>query len=464
MKEKKPKISKAIKIGLPIALFAIVAMILFLPKENNQETKAGINVSQGPTQIAEATLEESSEPIISSEETAQSETEPKTEQSSEPQTEEPPSGGQLEVHFVDVGQGDATLLKCDGQAMLIDTGDTNKGTAIQNYLNKQGVTKLDYLILTHPDADHIGGAPVIITKFEIDKVFVSNFEKDNKTYQKLIQALDDKLLKYTTPEVGETFTLGQAQITILAPNKKYDDPNNSSIALTVTNGGNTFLFTGDAEEDAEADILSNGLSVKADVYQVGHHGSRTSTSEQFLQAVQPSYAVISCEEGNEYGHPHAQTLISLGGARVRVFRTDEQGSIVATSDGKEITWNCAPSETWKAGEPTQNSSSAPAPSEEKKNDKAAEDKKPDQEAKEPSPNNETPESVPQSTAPPAPPEEKAEEAAPSASGSYIGNINNGKLHRSSCSFLPDEKNQVKFEKKEDAVAAGYSDPCKKCNP
>ena len=124
----------------------------------------------------------------------------------------------MEVHFLDVGQGDATLITCGGHAMLIDAGDDSRGTAIQNYLSKRNIEKLDYLILTHPDADHIGGAPVIITKFDIDKVFVSNYEKDNKTYRKLIQALDDNRLRYITPSVGSRYSLGTAKITILAPN------------------------------------------------------------------------------------------------------------------------------------------------------------------------------------------------------------------------------------------------------
>ena len=256
----------------------------------------------------------------------------------------------MEVHFIDVGQGDCTLVKCGDSAMLIDTGDDSQGTAVQNYLQKQGVKKLDYLILTHPDADHIGAAPVIITKFQIDKVFISNFEKDNKTYRKLIQALDDKRLSYSTPTVGSSYSLGNAQFTILAPNDVYEAPNNASIALLLQNGDNRFLFSGDAEEEAESDILKNGFSVSADVYQVGHHGSRTSSSKAFLNAVNPTWAVISCAEGNVYGHPHAKTLNTLRRMGVKVFRTDEQGSIVAQSDGKEITWNCAPSETWKVGE------------------------------------------------------------------------------------------------------------------
>ena len=265
---------------------------------------------------------------------------------------------QMEVHFIDVGQGDCTLITCDGQSLLIDTADESKGTAIQSYLRKQNIEKLDYLILTHPDSDHIGGAPVIITKFGIENIFMSNYEKDNLTYEKLIQAMDYKRFKFSTPAAGSQFQLGAATITILAPCKSYDNPNDASVALMVQNGDNKFLFTGDATNEAETDILESHADISADVYKVGHHGSKTSTSADFFHAVHPQYAVISCGEGNSYGHPHAQTLNTLLTSGVEVYRTDEDGTIVAVSDGKTITFNVPASKTWKSGEPvgsTQNS-------------------------------------------------------------------------------------------------------------
>lgn len=314
---------------------------------------------------------------------------------------------EMQVHFIDVGQGDCTLITCGGHAMLIDAGDDSKGTAIQNYLQKQKIKKLDYLILTHPDADHIGGAPVVITKFSIDKVFISNYEKDNKTYQKLIQALDDKSLKATTPEPGTQYTLGAATITILAPNDEYDNPNDASIALIIKNGSNTFLFTGDAGEDAENDILESGLSISADVYKVGHHGSKYSTSEDFFDAVNPSYAVISCAEGNSYGHPHAETLNTLRVNGVKVYRTDEDGTIIATSDGKKITFNVPASETWKAGEPT--------------------------------------------------------ESAVTTEITYVLNTKTKKFHKPSCDSLPTNNRKDTSESRDSVIAQGYV-PCKRCNP
>lgn len=340
----------------------------------------------------------------------------------------------MEVHFIDVGQGDATLIKADGQYMLIDAGDNNKGTAVQLYLQKQGVTKLDYLILTHTDADHIGGADVIVTKFDIDTVFMGDYKKDNKTYSELISAFEYKTLKYSIPKVGEEYTLGNASFKIVAPNKSYNDPNNSSIALLLKNGDNTFLFTGDCEEEAENDILANGINIDCDVYKLGHHGSRTASTQEFLNASTPMYGVVSCAEGNSYGHPHAEPLNNLRAMGVQVFRTDEQGSIIAYSDGKEIKWNCAPSETWKVGENTE-----PV------------------KAPEPTP---TPEPVPV----PEPEIVQQPTETVEVQEYVIANKNSKAFHRPSCTRLPKEKNRVIYNSREEALAAGYNNPCDHCDP
>ncbi len=334
---------------------------------------------------------------------------------------------ELEVHFLNVGQGDATLLKCGDSVMLIDTSTDDKGTAIQNYLKKQGVTKLEYLLLTHPDADHIGSADVIITKFEIDNVFMSDFTKDNKTYNRMIEALEYKNLKWETPRVGNEYTLGDATFKVIGPVDKYDNPNDSSIAIILTHGNNTFLFTGDAEEDAEQDLIDGGYLTDIDVYHVGHHGSRSSSSGSFMDIILPEYAVISCAEDNSYGHPHAQTLNTLRGMGVSVYRTDEQGTIVVLSDGDDLSWNMSPSDSWKAGESTQNSE----PKEESNTSSEEENKEKSTETKE---------------------------------YKYIGNINNKKLHRITCHTLPKESNRKYFYTKDEAAAAGYTDACKNCTP
>ena len=359
-------------------------------------------LSEEETSIV-ALLEETVESIEESTETIIVETESE-EVSSEESTE---AVSDMEVHFIDVGQGDATLVKADGKYMLIDAGDNSKGTAVQNYLKKQGVKKLDYLILTHTDADHIGGADVIITKFDIDTLFIGDFKKDNKTYEELVNAIDYKNLKYSTPAVGNEYELGNATFTIVAPNTTYDDPNNSSIALLLKNGEDTFLFTGDCEEEAETDILANGIYIDCDVYKVGHHGSKTASSKDFLKAITPTYGVISCAEENSYGHPHAEALNNLRSMKVQIFRTDEQGSVVAYSNGTEITWNCAPSDTWKAGEPKESVT------------KKVETPK----AVEPTPAPES-EAVPV----PEPSPEPEPTPAPQNSGSFAVNAKNGKIH------------------------------------
>lgn len=356
----------------------------------------------------------------------------------------PTKADEVKVHFIDVGQGDSTLITCGDHSMLIDTGDDSKGTTIQNYLKKQKVETLDYLILTHPDADHIGGAPVIITKFNINKVFMSDYEKDNKTYQKLIQALDNKQLKYSTPKVGSQYFLGTAKITILAPNAEYDNPNDSSIALSIQNGNNKFLFTGDASESAEEDIVKNNDDISADVYKAGHHGSKYSTSKDFFKAVNPKYAVISCGEDNSYGHPHAATLNTFRTNGVSVYRTDEDGTIIATSDGKKITFNVPASETWKAGEATGSELNA----------------------------NETAYTSPQSQSQNEKSTNVTEEPSIDADSrvttenTYILNTNTKKFHYPACSSVDQmaEKNkQVYSGSRDEIITMGY-EPCKRCNP
>ncbi len=311
---------------------------------------------------------------------------------------------EMQVHFIDVGQGDATLVISGEHAMLIDAGDDSKGTKVQLYLKNQGIEHLDYLVLTHTDADHIGGADVIITKFDIGNVFIGDYPKDNNVYRDLMQALQSKGLTYSTPAVGDTYALGDAFFMLVAPNRTYSDPNNSSIALVLQNGQNRFLFTGDAQEEAEADILANGLNIDCDVMKAGHHGSSTSNTKELLAAASPAYSVISCAPDNSYGHPHAEVLNNLRAMGVKVFRTDEQGSVTATSDGTEITWNCAPSESWKAGERTQNSS-------DEENVTTYEEAVPEGE--------EETEIVPE-------PEPDIQQ--PSATGNYAVNSKNGKIH------------------------------------
>ena len=250
----------------------------------------------------------------------------------------------MEVHYIDVGQGDATLIKCGDKAMLIDAGENDMGTKVWSYLKSQNVMKLDYVIGTHPDSDHIGGLDVIIYKLKCENVFMSSYKKDTRTYDDVIQAAKSKNYKIVNPKVGDTYELGEATFTIVAPNDKYDDANNASIGIYLEHGDISYLFTGDAEYEAERDIVDNGLNIDADIYKAGHHGSRTSSCDEFLEEVTPRYVVVSCGEDNSYGHPHAAILNYCRINKIPLYRTDKQGTIVLKSDGKNIEWNMAPAE------------------------------------------------------------------------------------------------------------------------
>ncbi len=260
--------------------------------------------------------------------------------------------GILEVHYIDVNQGDCTFIRCGDATLLIDAGNNGYGSKVRRYLEELGVEELDYVIGTHPDADHIGGLDVVIYNFECGDIFMPDLAKDTKTYEDVLNTVENKNYEIQIPEVGTEYELGEATFTIIAPlHYDYEDNyNNYSIALMVEHGENKFLFTGDCEVEAEADLIESGIDLDADVFKVAHHGSKTANSYEFLQAITPTYCVVSCGEGNPYGHPHAQFMNDARSMGVQLFRTDEQGTVVAYSDGEEITFNMSPSETWKVGE------------------------------------------------------------------------------------------------------------------
>lgn len=350
----------------------------------------------------------------------------------EPSENTPKEFTELQIHYIDVGQGDCTLIICDSEAMLIDAGDNNQGTKVQNYLQKQGIKSLKYVICTHPDSDHIGGMDVILYKFDCETIFMTDEEKDSNTYRDVIDTMKNKGYKKTFPVVGECYSLGDAEFTILAPSQLSNDSNNNSIAIILTHGNNKFLFTGDAESEEEGDILKSGISIDADVYKVGHHGSSSSSSIDLLEAASPTYAVISCAEENSYGHPHAGILNNLRSMGVQVFRTDEQGSIIATSNGLKITWNCSPSDTWQAGEGTLSYKDV---------------------------DNEEVQSTEEPTI-------TIEPTKAPKSVTYICNTNTKKFHYPSCSSVKQmsEKNKKAVTTtREELIKKGY-DPCKRCNP
>lgn len=247
----------------------------------------------------------------------------------------------LKIHYIDVGQGDSELIQIGDKNILIDAGTSDKKAL--KYLKSIGVTTLDYLIATHPHEDHIGSMDDVINNLNVKTFYAPKATTTTKTFENMVNALKNKNLQITVPKVGGQITVGNATLTFLAPNsEKYEDLNNYSIVVKLKYGNNSFIFMGDAEDVSESEILAKQLDIQADVIKVGHHGSSSSTTQAFLDKLNPKYAIISCGKDNDYGHPHKETLDKLKAKNIKIFRTDLNGTIIASSDGTDITFNTNP--------------------------------------------------------------------------------------------------------------------------
>lgn len=326
--------------------------------------------------------------------------------------------GTLTVTWLDVGQGDAAVIQCGGQSMLIDGGKPEKSSYIYAWLQQHGLSYLDVIVATHVDADHIGGLSGALNYASVGTAYCPETTGTTETFQSFVKYLAQRGKQITVPTAGETFALGGAQIQILGPLHRAEDSNDNSIVLKVSFGATSFLFTGDAERAEEQDLLNSGVNLQSTVLKVGHHGSDTSTSYPFLRAVAPQYAVISVGAGNSYGHPTEAVLSRLRDAGVTTFRTDMQGEITAVSDGQTINFSTAKNAVAIA------SANAGGGNE----DGAA--------------------------------------GAGTTAGSYVLNTNSHKFHLPSCSSVetisPKNRKDVN-ESREQIISEGYA-PCKRCNP
>jgi len=318
----------------------------------------------------------------------------------------PPVTGEITVYFLDVGQGAAAFIICDGATMLIDGGDSSASNLIYSFLNRHGIEHIDYIVNTHPHADHVGGLSGALNRISsVGTVLGSATEYDTRAFESFTRYVHEHGKEIVIPNAGDSFMLGSAIVEILAPLKDYNDVNNNSLVLKITFGETSFMFKGDAERESEIDMVESSIDLSATVLKVSHHGSDTSTTYPFLRAVMPEIAIISSGQNNQYGHPHDNTLSRLRDADVTVYRTDLQGDIIVISDGINISV-----ETQRNAYITTN-----------------------------------------------PTEPVVEEV------SHIGNVNSKKFHRPDCSSLPAEHNRVHLETREHAIDNGF-DPCGICKP
>ncbi len=243
------------------------------------------------------------------------------------------------VYFIDVGQADCTLIESNGLYMLIDSGEEEDGETVKKYLRDRGVDRLTYVIATHPHEDHIGGMDDVIDSFQTDNVIMPKVSAATYCFENMANAIIKSKAKVIEPVVGASYSLGDFTFTVLGP-KEYDteEMNNNSVAIKLVNKNDSFIFTGDAEAQEENDIINSGIDISADVLRVGHHGSKSSTSDAFLNKVAPKYAVISVGKDNAYDHPADTTVEKLNNKKIKIYRTDIHNTITAVSTGNGITF------------------------------------------------------------------------------------------------------------------------------
>ena len=256
----------------------------------------------------------------------------------------------MTVHFLDVGQGLSILVQFGDEVLIYDGGESDVSSFVVSYLKQQGITEIDYMVSSHYDSDHISGLIGCLYAFDVKNVICSDYVHDSRTYESFMEAVEKEGLEPQYLEVGTELTFGDGVITILAPEEIVSDSNANSVAVKLEYGESSFIFTGDADYRSERKMIASGIDLNCDVLSLGHHGSSSSTSSDFLKETVPEYVVISCGAGNSYGHPHVEVVEMLEVMEIDVFRSDVQGTVIATTDGKKITWSEAPCNDYTDGD------------------------------------------------------------------------------------------------------------------
>ena len=247
------------------------------------------------------------------------------------------ANAEMDVYFLDVGQGDAAVIICDGEAMVVDGGPAKASSFMYSFVrNTLELLSIRYMVATHPHEDHIGGLSGVLNAVPVDLILSPVTEWDTRAFESILKYAVFQGCPIIVPEDGDQFSLGNATFTILLCWPEAWGENDKSIIFRIDYGETSLLFTGDAEYMAEYMVIDSGLPLKADVLKVGHHGSHSSSTGEFFDAVSPTYAVISSGKGNSYGHPHEETLEALRERNVTIYRTDLLGTIHFHSDGKEF--------------------------------------------------------------------------------------------------------------------------------
>ena len=324
----------------------------------------------------------------------------------------------LFIHFIDVGQGDAIFIQDGASNMLIDAGDNSAKPTVLDYLIALDVKSIDYIIGTHPHADHIGGLSEIISYFEVENIIMPKVGHTTRTFEDLLVAIKEKNLRVTSPKLYDTYKLSQGKFTIIAPSSdQYSNLNDYSIGIKLDFLDHSFIFTGDAERTSEEEMLNLDISLEADVYKVAHHGSSSSTTREFIEAINPSISIIQVGKDNRYNHPHKEVLDLFSNMpNMKVYRNDFHGNIIIISDGSELFV-----ETELGIESYENNL----------NDKEEYDKE--------------------------------DYLTTNRENSYIANKNSKVFHLDTCSSLPKEINRIYFESREEALEEDFR-PCSICNP
>ncbi len=308
-----------------------------------------------------------------------------------------------QFHFIDVGQGDCTLIRSGETSILIDCGTYESGGRLCEYLQNLGIKSIDYLIGTHPHEDHLGGSSAVLRLFDVKNVFLNGEMSSSYFFERMVDVLEQKNITPYIPDIGKKYTAGPFEFEFLSPETDFGDENHNSLVVMVKYKDIKTLVTGDIERPVESYLVNHGKDLSADILKVAHHGSRNGSSSEFLRKVNPSIAVIQCGKDNSYGHPHYEVLKRLENTRASVLRTDENGSIVIRTDGKKL----------------YNASEEVVPKESTENgDKQK---------------------------------------------SFIGNIKSMVVHSRKCRNLPSENNRIYFDTKEEALNINYK-PCGNCNP